>query len=145
MARSAFGGIGHKAPSRFLADLPSETVRWERTAAGYTTWSGGRAGVGAYGERRPERDRSTRNSTFVGGTPKAREMAARLGIDASKLATASELGRQAPPVQLEAGDRITHQRYGLGRVTAVDGGKAQIDFGDQVMWIVLRGAPIEKL
>ena len=144
MARSAFGGIGHKAPSRFLADLPPETVRWERTAAGYTTWSGGRAGVGAHGELRSERP-VNRNRNFVGGTPRAMQLGARLGIDASKLATASELGRQAPPVELAPGDRITHQRYGMGRVTAVDGGKAQIDFGDQVMWIVLRNAPIEKL
>jgi DNA helicase-2/ATP-dependent DNA helicase PcrA len=144
MARSAFGGIGHKAPSRFLADLPPETVRWERTAAGYTTWSGGRAGVGAHGEPRSERP-VARTTTFVGGTPKARQLGARLGIDASQLATASELGRKAPPGQFEVGDRVNHQRYGVGRVTAVDGGKAQIDFGDQVMWIVLRNAPIEKL
>jgi DNA helicase-2/ATP-dependent DNA helicase PcrA len=40
---------------------------------------------------------------------------------------------------------VNHQRYGLGRVTALDGGKAQIDFGDQVMWVVLRTAPLEKL
>jgi DNA helicase-2/ATP-dependent DNA helicase PcrA len=34
---------------------------------------------------------------------------------------------------------------GLGRVQAIEGSKAQIDFGDQVMWIVLRHAPIEKI
>jgi DNA helicase-2/ATP-dependent DNA helicase PcrA len=67
-----------------------------------------------------------------------------LGIDASKLTTASELtGRE--PAQVAAGDRVNHQRYGVGRVMAVDGGKAQIDFGDQVLWLVLRNAPIEKL
>ncbi len=43
------------------------------------------------------------------------------------------------------GDRVSHQRWGLGRVQAIEGTKAQIDFGDQVMWIVLRNAPIEKL
>ncbi|MBC9007100.1 hypothetical protein, partial [Micromonospora aurantiaca (nom. illeg.)] len=47
------------------------------------------------------------------------------------------------------GDRVNHQRYGLGRVLAVEGAgpgaRAQIDFGDQTMWLVLRHAPIDKL
>jgi DNA helicase II / ATP-dependent DNA helicase PcrA len=50
---------------------------------------------------------------------------------------------------LEPGDRVNHQRHGLGRVLAVEGhgagAQAQIDFGDQVMWIRLRNSPIEKL
>ena len=50
---------------------------------------------------------------------------------------------------LAAGDRVNHQRYGMGRVLAVEGNgpraQAQIDFGDQVIWLVLRHAPIEKI
>jgi DNA helicase-2/ATP-dependent DNA helicase PcrA len=50
---------------------------------------------------------------------------------------------------VEPGDRVNHQRYGLGRVLAVEGhgsgARAQIDFGDQVMWLVLRHAPLDKL
>jgi DNA helicase II / ATP-dependent DNA helicase PcrA len=50
---------------------------------------------------------------------------------------------------LAAGDRVNHQRWGLGRVLAVEGNgvraQAQIDFGEQVMWIVLRHAPVEKI
>jgi DNA helicase-2/ATP-dependent DNA helicase PcrA len=63
------------------------------------------------------------------------------------LTTASELRNDVPA--LVAGDRVTHQRYGMGRVLAVEGhgvrAQAQIDFGDQVMWIVLRHAPIDKI
>ncbi len=62
----------------------------------------------------------SRNLSFVGGTPKAAELASRLGIDASKLTTASELARAEAPT-LAAGDRVNHQRYGLGRVQAVEG------------------------
>ena len=50
---------------------------------------------------------------------------------------------------MSAGDRVNHQRYGMGRVVTVEGhgpgARAQIDFGDQVMWLVLRHAPLEKL
>jgi DNA helicase-2/ATP-dependent DNA helicase PcrA len=83
----------------------------------------------------------------VGGTPKAAELAGRLGIDPSRLATASDLKGTVPA--LAVGDRVNHQRYGIGRVTQVEGygarAQAQVDFGDQVMWIVLRHAPLEKL
>nr|WP_296072161.1 DNA helicase PcrA [uncultured Actinoplanes sp.] len=141
VTRGAWGQPQYNPPSRFTDELPPELVRWERTAGSYTSWSGTGGGVGGRGGG----DRS-RGGGFSGGTPKAQQLASRLGIDGSKLATASEL-RQAPKVAV--GDRVNHQRYGLGRVQAVEGqgpgARAQIDFGDQVMWLVLRHAPIEKI
>ncbi|GAB3863809.1 hypothetical protein GCM10027610_111140 [Dactylosporangium cerinum] len=142
VTRSAWGQPAYNPPSRFLEELPPELVRWERTDAAYTSWSGG----GGHGGRNTGPAQS-RTSSFVGGTPKAAQLAAKLGLDASKLSTASELARDVP--SLTVGDRVNHQRYGLGRVLAVEGAgpraQAQVDFGDQVMWIVLRHAPIDKL
>ncbi|PGH42730.1 DNA helicase PcrA [Micromonospora sp. WMMA1996] len=139
VTRSAWGAPAYNPPSRFLEELPPELVRWERTEGSYTSWGGGGGGVGG------RADRMGRGG-FAGGTPKATELAKRLGVDASRLSTASEL-KQAPKVS--AGDRVNHQRYGLGRVLAVEGAgpgaRAQIDFGDQTMWLVLRHAPIDKL
>ena len=141
VTRSNWGQPQYNPPSRFTDELPAELVRWERTGSSYTSWSGTGGGVGGRGGG----DRS-RGGGFSGGTPKAQRLAERLGIDASKLATASDLP-QAPKVA--AGDRVNHQRYGLGRVVAVEGhgpgARAQVDFGDQVMWLILRHAPIEKL
>ena len=145
VTRSAWGQPQYNPPSRFLEELPPDLVRWERTQAAYTSWSGS----GGHGSRGTDRagDRPSRQSTFVGGTPKAAELAGKLGIDPSKLATASELKSNVPA--LAVGDRVNHQRYGIGRVTQVEGygarAQAQVDFGDQVMWIVLRHAPLEKL
>ncbi len=141
VTRGAWGQPQYNPPSRFTDELPPELVRWERTAGSYTSWSGTGGGVGGRGGG----DRA-RGGGFAGGTPKAQQLASRLGIDGSKLATASELP-QAPKVA--AGDRVNHQRYGLGRVVAVEGhgpgARAQVDFGDQVMWLILRHAPIEKI
>jgi DNA helicase II / ATP-dependent DNA helicase PcrA len=142
MARAAWGSASHNPPSRFLGDVPDDVLRWERTEAAYTTWSRG-SGVGGRG------DRVTRpTSTFVGGTPKAAQLASRLGVDGSWLTTASEMARADVPV-LEVGDRVNHQRHGLGRVLAIEGhgggAQAQVDFGDQVMWIRLRNSSMEKL
>ncbi|HEX5199366.1 MAG TPA: DNA helicase PcrA [Actinoplanes sp.] len=146
VTRGAWGQPQYNPPSRFTDELPPELVRWERTGGAYTSWSGTGGGVGGRGGAgRGYSDRG-RGGGFAGGTPKAQQLASRLGIDASKLATASELP-QAPKVAV--GDRINHQRYGLGRVLAVEGqgpgARAQIDFGDQVMWLILRHAPIEKI
>ncbi|MFI6229222.1 DNA helicase PcrA [Micromonospora echinospora] len=145
VTRTAWGQPAYNPPSRFMEELPTELVRWERTEGSYTSWAGGGGGVGgrAGGGDRPG---AGRGGGFTGGTPRAAQLAKRLGVDGSRLATASELP-QAPKVAV--GDRINHQRYGLGRVTAVEGhgpgARAQIDFGDQKLWLVLRHAPIEKL
>ncbi|MEV6800809.1 DNA helicase PcrA [Micromonospora rifamycinica] len=141
VTRSAWGQPSYNPPSRFLEELPPELVRWERTEGTYTSWAGGGGGVGGRADRAPGG-----RGGFTGGTPRAAELAKRLGVDASRLATASELP-QGPKVS--AGDRVNHQRYGLGRVLAVEGhgpsARAQIDFGDQTMWLVLRHAPLDKL
>ncbi|WP_127499703.1 DNA helicase PcrA [Actinoplanes solisilvae] len=141
VTRGAWGQPQYNPPSRFTDELPSELVRWERTGSSYTSWSGTGGGVGGRGGG----DRS-RGGGFSGGTPKAQQLASRLGIDASRLSTASELKQ---PPKVSAGDRVNHQRYGLGRVVTVEGegagARAQVDFGDQVMWLILRHAPIEKL
>jgi DNA helicase-2/ATP-dependent DNA helicase PcrA len=141
VTRSAWGAPQYNPPSRFTDELPEELVRWERTGSAYTSWSGTGGGVGGRGGG----DRG-RGGGFAGGTPKAQQLASRLGIDGSKLATASELPT-GPKV--DVGDRVNHQRYGMGRVLAVEGHgpgtRAQIDFGDQVMWLVMRHAPIEKI
>jgi DNA helicase II / ATP-dependent DNA helicase PcrA len=133
VTRSAWGQPQYNPASRFLDELPRELVHWERAEAAYTSWSGTGTGVGG-------------RSSFVGGTDRASRLAQRLGVDASKLATASDLP-QVP--SLQPGDRVNHQRHGVGRVLAVEGygarAQAQIDFGDQVMWLVLRHAPIDKL
>ncbi|MFY1697722.1 MULTISPECIES: DNA helicase PcrA [unclassified Solwaraspora] len=145
VTRAAWGQPAYNPASRFLAELPAELVRWERTEGAYTSWSGTGGGVGG---RSGAADRSlvARGGGFAGGTPKAARLAARLGVDPSRLSTASELPT-APKVAV--GERVNHQRYGLGRVLAVEGhgpaARAQIDFGDQTMWLVLRHAPIEKV
>jgi DNA helicase II / ATP-dependent DNA helicase PcrA len=141
MTRGAWGQPQYNPASRFLAELPDDLVRWERTDAAYTSWSGTGGGIGGRSSA-PGASRGT----FTGGTAKAARLAERLGVDGAKLATASDLP-QVPSVS--AGDRINHQRYGMGRVVEVEGygarAQAKVDFGDQIMWIVLRHAPIEKI
>ncbi|MQA26102.1 MAG: DNA helicase PcrA [Micromonosporaceae bacterium] len=125
VTRSAWGQPQANPASRFLEELPEDLTHWERTEAAYTSWSGTGGGVGG----------------------RAGGFAERMGFDPAVVRPASQLARKAP--SLEPGDRVNHDRWGLGRVVAVQGqgdrAQAQIDFGDQAMWLVLRHAPIQKL
>jgi DNA helicase-2/ATP-dependent DNA helicase PcrA len=59
-------------------------------------------------------------------------------------------GLRAVP-DLAAGDRVSHDAFGLGTVTATRGAgdalQAEVDFGPSAgsKWLLLRYAPIEKL
>lgn len=53
---------------------------------------------------------------------------------------------QAPPAQVieefELDDRVTHDKYGLGRVIAVDGASVTVDFGSHKVRIP---SPFDKM
>jgi len=136
VTRSAWGQPQYNMASRFLAELPENLVDWARTEAAYTSWGGTNGGVGG----------RSAASRFAEGTEKAARLAERLGVPVAGLATAGDLPKVP---SLVPGDRVNHQRYGLGRVLTVEGhgsrAQAQVDFGDQVIWMVLRHAPIEKV
>jgi DNA helicase-2/ATP-dependent DNA helicase PcrA len=88
--------------------------------------------------------RSAADVTALAGSPHA-SAAARL----ASRAAAAPGGRRVP--LLAPGDRVTHDKYGLGTVISADGrgddAEAKIDFGGSygIKQFVLRYAPIEKL
>jgi DNA helicase II / ATP-dependent DNA helicase PcrA len=75
-------------------------------------------------------------------SPSMERLAARPGL--------KSVGNRAVP-SLQPGDKVTHDKFGLGTVMSADGNgdnaEAKIDFGGQygVKHLVLRYAPIEKL
>ncbi len=75
-------------------------------------------------------------------TPASQRMASRPGV--------TTVGNRAIPV-LVPGDRVTHDKFGLGTVVSADGygdqAEAKIDFGGEygVKHLVLRYAPLEKI
>ena len=74
--------------------------------------------------------------------PASERMATRPGV--------TTVGNRAVPA-LAPGDRVTHDKFGLGTVVSADGygdqAEAKIDFGGEygVKHLVLRYAPLEKL
>ena len=142
VVRSAWGAPSHNPASRFLDELPVDLIDWKRTEADQTRWvrqdfgGGGTSASYAGSGTLTGRGRQQMASRFSSTSAAA---------DASKKAMA---GRQIP--NLDPGDRVSHDTFGLGTVVSVEGAAdkavASIDFGaDGVKRLLLRYAPVEKL
>ena len=156
MMRSAWGQPAANPASRFLDDIPAELIEWRRTdadarAGGFIGDSDfeGDYGYGRFGGRSGSRFGS--GSGFGGRS--APVTASRFGSNSPSRAGARRgptLGAR-PALELAVGDRVSHDKYGLGKVLAVDGAgqraTATIDFGaaGKVRLMLIGGVPMTKL
>ena len=130
VVRSAWGAPSHNPASRFVDELPADLVDWRRTQAEQTSW--GRPAYG-FGERLPS------------------AVQRRFGAAAAKADARSKAKASRPIPDLDPGDRVQHDSFGLGTVVVVEGpgtdnAVASIDFGSEgVKRLLLRYAPVEKL
>ncbi|MEV4317503.1 DNA helicase PcrA [Actinocrispum sp. NPDC049592] len=130
ITRSAWGQPSTNPASRFLDEIPAELLDWRRMApvrrssgpSAATTWS--RTGSDS----------------------------AQARIAAQGMKTTSFKGwKDVPALKLEAGDRVNHDKYGLGTVVATDGtgprATATIDFGSAgtIRLMLIGSVPLVKL
>ncbi|MCX0245588.1 MULTISPECIES: DNA helicase PcrA [Streptomyces] len=121
--RSAWGQPSYNPPSRFLEEIPDQHLDWKRKgpmAAPAGPTSGITSSLSASRARSGPSGFATRRTS------------------------------DKPTITLVAGDRVTHDQFGLGTVTAVEGvgdqAKATVDFGDdRPKKLLLRYAPVQKL
>jgi DNA helicase II / ATP-dependent DNA helicase PcrA len=138
--RSAWGQPSQNPASRFLADIPAELVDWRRIVE-----------VTPYVDRPDNFGPGGAFSSFGGsgsrsfGNRSAPVTASRFGASSP----ARSVNR--PPLELAVGDRVNHDKYGLGRVTEVAGTgvrtTATIDFGSSgtIRLMLIGGVPMVKL
>ncbi|MDK8768926.1 DNA helicase PcrA [Corynebacterium freneyi] len=128
--RSSWGTPQNNPPSRFLGEIPGELIEWLREEPA-TSWGGG----AAFG----------RSSRSGGGFGRTGRSTAGVGGGAAGGRTKNA------QLQLAAGDKVVHDKYGLGTVLSVDGvgprATATIDFGSagKVRLMLIGGLPMEKL
>ncbi|MFJ5718949.1 DNA helicase PcrA [Streptomyces sp. NPDC093149] len=121
--RSAWGQPSYNPPSRFLEEIPDQHLEWKRTGP-MAAPAGPTSGI----------------------TSSLSSSRARSGPSGFATRRTSD----KPTITLVVGDRVTHDQFGLGTVTAVEGigdqAKATVDFGDErPKKLLLRYAPVEKL
>ena len=154
MMRSSWGQPMTNPGSRFLEEIPSEAIEWEReepagggfgerdfggdSFGGRRRFGGGSGGSGGYGSR----------GYGSGGYSSG---GSRGGGSAGGAAGIPKARASAPALELAPGDRVTHDKYGLGKVLSCDGSgpraTATIDFGasGKVRLMLIGGVPMQKL
>ncbi len=157
MMRSAWGQPGANPASRFLDDIPKDLVDWRRTDEDART--GGFIGDSAFegnisgrvfGGGQRSGGRSFGGSGGGWGSRSAPMTASRFGEKPSRSSNRRPLGA-GPVLELAVGNRVSHDKYGLGTVVAVDGvgqrATATIDFGasGKVRLMLIGGVPMTKL
>ncbi|MDQ4031791.1 MAG: DNA helicase PcrA [Actinomycetota bacterium] len=138
VTRSAWGQPMTNPASRFLADVPESLVHWRREEPDRA----GPVGRTVFGRR----GFSGNGADATGGD------SAQAGVAARGLRSTPFQGWQnTPALSLDVGDRVTHDKYGLGTVVATDGSgpraTATIDFGSagKVRLMLIGGVPLAKL
>jgi len=129
--RSAWGQPMANPASRFLDDVPPSLVQWRRVAPDRSA----PVGRSSFGRR----------GSDVGGSDSAQAQLGARGMRSTPY-KGWEARQTAAPLSLEVGDRVSHDKYGLGTVVATDGSgpmaNVTIDFGTgSNIRILLRGAP----
>jgi DNA helicase-2/ATP-dependent DNA helicase PcrA len=133
LVRSAWGQPMANPESRFLAEIPPHLLDWRRveplrSASSSGGWSSGRS-TGGDSAQAGIAARGMRSTGFRGW----------------------QGGTSTPGLVLVVGDRVSHDKYGLGSVVAADGAGARatatIDFGTagKVRLMLIGSVPMVKL
>ncbi|MGO1949146.1 MAG: 3'-5' exonuclease, partial [Mycobacteriaceae bacterium] len=145
MTRSNWGTPQNNPPSRFLGEIPDDLVDWIREepapawAGGSGSWADGTSFGGGWS--------SGSSSPSAQGSQRSQRSTKSPGPSASSGA----LRKNTQQLELEVGDRVNHDKYGLGTVKSADGkgvrATVTIDFGANgtVRLMLIGGIPMEKL
>ncbi|SDD97771.1 DNA helicase PcrA [Actinokineospora iranica] len=129
IVRSAWGQPMTNPASRFFDEIPADLIEWRRVG--------------------PERSAPTRATTWGGRTGGD---SAQAGLAGRGMRSTSFKGWQdTPALSLNVGDRVNHDKYGLGTVVATAGqgprATATIDFGSSgtIRLMLIGSVPMVKL
>ncbi|WP_108719280.1 DNA helicase PcrA [Miniimonas sp. S16] len=158
--RTSFGVPNQLPASRFIDDIPRESLEWRREESateamrrGWAAGHGGRSRGGDHdgdGDFAPAFGSGSRGER--GGTgPRTRaDGGVGAGTGGGARGVSERGGAAADVPSLAVGDRVTHDSYGLGTVVALEGAGAssvaKIDFGGAgTKRLLLRYSPVTRL
>lgn len=153
--RSSWGSPQTNPPSRFLGEIPDDLIDWLRDESSISSWNAG----AAFGRGRSGGGFGSGYSGRSGGYGSGRSGGYGSGSGYGSSSSSSGFGsshgggatRRNKELHLEVGDKVVHDKYGLGTVLEVQGlpprATAMIDFGSagKVRLMLMGGVPMEKL
>lgn len=171
VVRSSWGQPQSNPQSRFLEEIPAHLLNvlreapefdddddWSYGSSGRSWGAGGGSQWGAgnrsWGTGSREGKSSAQHAGRGGGSRSGRygDVQKRWGspVETRRVAPKTASPRHSSVISVEKGDRVVHDKYGLGKVMEVTGvgpsATALVDFGSSgVVRLMLVAAPIEKL
>ncbi|MDN4471592.1 DNA helicase PcrA [Demequina zhanjiangensis] len=141
--RSSWGAPQYFGASRFVEEIPAELMEWKRSEASM-------ASLRARSDRKSSRSGSWSGMGYGGSQDREDGNSySRAGAVTTRRVPPSPPGSGSGDIGFEVGDRVIHDKFGMGKVVGTEGvgrnAVVKVDFGSEVKRLVLRFNALDKL
>ncbi|BDT79639.1 UvrD-helicase domain-containing protein [Polynucleobacter yangtzensis] len=147
-SRMLHGQVRYNMPSRFLEELPSDSLKWLTPKARDARWGGGNTRSGSTWQDGYTRQREYESNDFFDSGSDRQRPAKRVGSASMEVKRLASPPRGNYPFTI--GQNVFHTKFGEGRVTGLEGvdadARAQVNFKRHgIKWLQLSIAKLATI
>ena len=147
-SRMLHGQVRYNMPSRFLEELPSDSLKWLTPKARDARWGGGNTRSGSTWQDGYTRQREYESNDFFDSGSDRQRPAKRVGSASMEVKRLASPPRGNYPFTI--GQNVFHTKFGEGRVTGLEGvdadARAQVNFKRHgIKWLQLSIAKLAAI
>lgn len=147
-SRMLHGQVRYNMPSRFLEELPSDSLKWLTPKARDARWGGGNSRSGSTWQDGYTRQREYESNDFFDSGSERQRPAKRVGSASMEVKRLASPPRGNYPFTI--GQNVFHTKFGEGRVTGLEGvdadARAQVNFKRHgIKWLQLSIAKLAAI
>ncbi|MEA9600816.1 UvrD-helicase domain-containing protein [Polynucleobacter sp. MG-28-Ekke-A2] len=147
-SRMLHGQVRYNMPSRFLEELPSDSLKWLTPKARDARWGGGSSRSGSTWQDGYTRQREYESNDFFDSGSERQRPAKRVGSASMEVKRLASPPRGNYPFTI--GQNVFHTKFGEGRVTGLEGvdadARAQVNFKRHgIKWLQLSIAKLAAI
>ncbi len=147
-SRMLHGQVRYNMPSRFLEELPSDSLKWLTPKARDARWGGGNSRSGSTWQDGYTRQREYESNDFFDSGSERQGPAKRVGSASMEVKRLASPPRGNYPFTI--GQNVFHTKFGEGRVTGLEGvdadARAQVNFKRHgIKWLQLSIAKLAAI
>ena len=147
-SRMLHGQVRYNMPSRFLEELPSDSLKWLTPKARDARWGGGNSRSGSTWQDGYTRQREYESNDFFDSGSERQKPAKRVGSASMEVKRLASPPRGNYPFTI--GQNVFHTKFGEGRVTGLEGvdadARAQVNFKRHgIKWLQLSIAKLAAI
>ena len=147
-SRMLHGQVRYNMPSRFLEELPSDSLKWLTPKARDARWGGGGARSGSTWQDGYTRQREYESNDFFDSGSERQRPVKRVGSASMEVKRLASPPRGDYPFKI--GQNVFHTKFGEGRVTGLEGvdadARAQVNFKRHgIKWLQLSIAKLAAI